>query len=216
MRRLMMLALLALGATACQEAPPPPSIVDGVLEPVANPHGDPMPMPDLEQQSRVGRSPRRITVNQLGRSIEVAVGRPWTQLEGRATSMGRADYALVNVESTEPNLVFAKFLEDGAREVCLTQANDEVRAAVPRVLTRTLPGTAAVGDLRKLTDPQVRELLVYLSTRFWGAPLEGEELTRWAGFFTKAATRAETINQRHQSVAAVCIAMMTDSRFLTY
>ncbi len=216
MRRLMMLALLALGATACQEAPPPPSIVDGVLEPVANPHGDPMPMPDLEQQSRVGRSPRRITVNQLGRSIEVAVGRPWTQLEGRATSMGRADYALVNVESTEPNLVFAKFLEDGAREVCLTQANDEVRAVVPRVLTRTLPGTGAVGNLRNLTDPQVRELLVYLSTRFWGAPLEGEELTRWAGFFTKAAVRAETINQRHQAVAAVCIAMMTDSRFLTY
>jgi len=216
MRRLMMLALLALGATACQEAPPPPSIVDGVLEPVANPHGDPVPMPDLEQQSRVGRSPRRITVNQLGRSIEVAVGRPWTQLEGRATSMGRADYALVNVESTEPNLVFAKFLEDGAREVCLNQANDEVRAVVPRVLTRTLPGTGAVGNLRNLTDPQVRELLVYLSTRFWGAPLEGEELTRWAGFFTKAAVRAETINQRHQAVAAVCIAMMTDSRFLTY
>lgn len=216
MRRLMMLALLALGATACQEAPPPPSIVDGVLEPVANPHGDPVPLPDLEQQSRVGRSPRRITVNQLGRSIEVAVGRPWTQLEGRATSMGRADYALVNVESTEPNLVFAKFLEDGAREVCLTQANDEVRAVVPRVLTRTLPGTGAVGSLRTLTDPQVRELLVYLSTRFWGAPLEGEELTRWVGFFTKAAVRAETINQRHQAVAAVCIAMMTDSRFLTY
>jgi hypothetical protein len=216
MRRLLMLALLALGATACEETPPPPSIVDGVLEPVANPHGDPVPLPDLEQQSRVGRAPRRITVNQLGRSIEVAVGRQWTQLEGRATSMGRADYALVNIESTEPNLVFAKFLEDGAREVCVLQANDEVKGTVPRVLTRTLPAGTTVGDLRKLTDAQVRELLVYLSTRFWGAPLEGEELTRWAGFFTKAVTRAETINQRHQAVAAVCIAMMTDSRFLTY
>ena len=216
MRRLLILALLALGATACEKTPPPPSIVDGVLEPVANPHGDPMPLPDLEQQSRVGRSPRRITVDQLGRSIEVATGRPWSQLKDRAASMGRADYALVNIESTEPNLVFAKFLEDGAREVCLTQASDEVRALVPRVLTRTLPGTTTVGNLRTLTDPQVRELLVYLSTRFWGAPLQGEELTRWAGFFTQAATRAETINQRHQAVAAVCIAMMTDSRFLTY
>ncbi|HEX8823089.1 MAG TPA: hypothetical protein VF794_24385 [Archangium sp.] len=215
MRRLLILALLALGAAACEKTPATPPTGDGLLEPVANPHGDPMPLPDLEQQGRVGRSPRRITANQLGRSIEVAVGRSWTQLEGRATSMGRADYALVNIESTEPNLVFAKFLEDGAREVCLGQASDEVKLLVPRVLTRTLPG-ATVGDLRKLTDAQVRELLVYLSTRFWGAPLEGEELTRWAGFFTQAATRAESIQKRDQALAAVCIALMTDSRFLTY
>jgi hypothetical protein len=58
---------------------------------------------------------------------------------------------------------------------------------------------------------------VYLSTRFWGSPLQGEELTRWSAFFTKAAARAEAItNGRDQALAAVCIAMMTDSRFLTY
>jgi hypothetical protein len=84
-----------------------------------------------------------------------------------------------------------------------------------RVLSRTLPA-GAVGDLRKLSEAQVSELLVYLSTRFWGSPLEGEELTRWAGFFTQAAARAETIQKRDQALAAVCIALMTDSRFLTY
>jgi hypothetical protein len=218
MRRLLLLALVALGAAACEKTPSTPPSVDGQLEPVANPHGDPMPLPDPElQDGRVGRAPRRITVNQLARSIEVAVGRPWTQLDSLAPSLGRADYALVNVESTEPNLVFAKFLEDGAREVCMTQATAEVKLTDPaaRVLSRTLPA-GAVGDLRKLTDAQVRELLVYQSTRFWGSPLEGEELTRWAGFFTKAATRAETIAKRDQALAAVCIALMTDSRFLTY
>jgi hypothetical protein len=229
MRRLLMLALVALGTAACDQKTTPvtPPPVDGQLEPVANPHGDMTPLPDPElQNGRVGRSPRRITVNQLARSIEVAVGRPWTQLDSLAPSLGRADYALVNIESTEPNLVFAKFLEDGAREVCVTQAAAEVNLTDPaaRVLTRTLP-SGAVADLRKLTDAQVRAMLVYQSTRFWGAPLQGEELTRWVTFFTQAAARVEVMpltsgqtraQARSQGLAVVCIALMTDSRFLTY
>ncbi|PTL77186.1 hypothetical protein [Vitiosangium sp. GDMCC 1.1324] len=218
MRRLLLFALLTLGATACEKSSVAPPPVDGQLEPVPNPHGDttaPLPDPDL-QNGRVGRSPRRITVSQLARSIEVTVGRPWTGLDSLATTMGQADYALVNIESIEPNLVFAKFLEDGARDVCLAQASAELTQASPeaRVLSRTVPGE--LGDLRQLTDAQVRELLVYLSIRFWGTPLQGDELTRWTGFFSQAAARAETTRKRHQALAAVCIALMTDSRFLTY
>ena len=221
MRRLLMLALVVLGATACEKTP---LQGDGLLEPVPNPHGDMRPLPDPElQDGRVGRSPRRITVDQLGNSIQVALGQRWSDLDALAPSLGRADYALVTQENTEANLVFAKFLEDGAREMCLAQADAEVKLVTPsaRVLSRTLPA-GAVGDLRKLTDAQVRELLVYLSTRFWGSPLEGEELTRWAGFFTQAAARAEVMpatdrsRARGQALATVCIALMTDSRFLTY
>jgi hypothetical protein len=62
----------------------------------------------------------------------------------------------------------------------------------------------------------VSELLVYLSTRFWGAPLSGDELPKWKSFFTQAASRAEAIRKRDQAFAVMCIAMMTDSRFLTY
>ncbi|QRK12637.1 hypothetical protein JQX13_22955 [Archangium violaceum] len=219
MRRLLLFALLALGAAGCENTQPTPPPVDGQLEPVGNPHGDmatPLPDPEL-QDGRVGRAPRRLTVNQLARSIEVAVGRSWTDIDSVAATLGRADYALVNSESTEPNLVFAKFLDDGARKVCLAQASAEVKSTDPRtrVLSRTLP-SGAVGDLSKLTDAQVGELLVYLSTRFWGVPLEGEELTRWVGFFKKAAARGEVIKKRDQALAAVCISLMTDSRFLTY
>lgn len=220
MRRLLLFALLALGAAGCEKAPAAPPPLDGQLEPVANPHGDmatPLPDPEL-QDGRVGRSPRRLSVDQLARSIEVAVGRPWTGLDGGlGATLGRADYALVNQESTEPNLVFAKFLEDGAREVCMAQAAAEKSLAAPeaRVLSRTLPGP--LGDLRELSDEQVHELLEYLSIRFWGSPLQGGELTRWTDFFKKAAARAEAIkNGRDQALAAVCIALMTDSRFLTY
>jgi hypothetical protein len=220
MRRLVALALIAL-MPACsskseEKVLPPP--VDGQLEPIPNPHGTVQPLPDPEMQAgSVGRAPRRITVAQLKTSIETTVGRPWTGLDALAPSLGRADFANVVSENIEPNLVFAKFLEDGAREVCMAQAAAEKSLASPeaRVLSRTIPGP--LPDLRKLSDAQVRELLVYLSIRFWGSPLQGDELTRWATFFTKAAARAEAItNGRDQALAAVCIAMMTDSRFLTY
>ncbi|ATB35934.1 hypothetical protein CYFUS_001348 [Cystobacter fuscus] len=222
MRRLLLLALVALGTAACDQ-----SGSSGTLTPVdvqqppdddLHGNGGVVPLPDPEQQDgRVGRSARRLTVDQLGASIQTALGQPWSKLSSRAASLGRADYALVNAESTEANLVFAKFLDDGAREVCVARASADLKLTVAkdRVLARTLP-EGTVGDLRKLTDAQVRELLVYLSTRFWGSPLHDEELTRWAGLFTQAAIRAETIKKRDQAIAVLCIAMMTDSRFLTY
>ncbi|NMO16077.1 hypothetical protein HPC49_26650 [Pyxidicoccus fallax] len=231
MRRLVLsAALLALASAGCsksEEKPVAPPL-DGQLEPIPNPHqpGDFEPLPDPEAQGgSVGRQPRRLTVAQLDAAILNAVGRRWTGpgndgIDARATSLGRADYALVASENTEPNLVFAKFLEDGARYTCLEQAKVEVTQTDPslRTLSRTLPGTW--GDLRKLTDAQVREFLVYNSTRFWGSPLSGDELTKWVGLFTQAATRVETLTAnpkpRHQVLALVCIAMLTDPRFITY
>ena len=227
MRRLALTAaaLLAL-ATGCNKSPQEkPAPVEGTLEPVANPHGpdDFQPLPDPEAQGgSVGRQPRRLTVSQLDQAILQAVGRRWDGSDGidaRAPSLGRADFALVNSENTEPNLVFAKFLEDGARDVCMAQATSELTVADPnaRVLSRTVPTLAGTaGNLTQLSDAQVTELLTYLSTRFWGAPLSSEELPKWKNFFTQAAARAETIKKRDQAFAAMCIAMMTDSRFLTY
>lgn len=222
MRRFVALALIAL-MPACSSKPeekPLPPPVDGQLEPVPNPHGTVTPLPDPEMQAgSVGRAPRRITVAQLKTSIETTVGRPWAGLEALAPSLGRADFANVVSENTEPNLVFAKFLEDGAREVCLAQALAELPIADPnaRVLSRTVPTLAGTaGNLTQLSDTQVGELVVYLSTRFWGAPLSGDELPKWKNFFTQAASRAEAIRKRDQAFAAMCIAMMTDSRFLTY
>jgi hypothetical protein len=226
MRRLALTAaaLLAL-APGCTKAPEEkPAPVEGTLEPVGNPHGpdDFQPLPDPEAQGgSVGRQPRRLTVSQLDQAILHAVGRRWDGTDGidaRATSLGRADFALVNSENTEPNLVFAKFLEDGARRVCLAQARAELLLTDPRAraLSRTLPGTW--GDLRQLSDTQVQEFLVYLSTRFWGSPLQGAELTKWVGFFKQAAVRAETVNpkRRADALAVICIAMLTDARFITY
>ncbi|GEL69031.1 hypothetical protein [Myxococcus virescens] len=219
MRRLVLTAALLALASGCTKDDT--QSTDGIIEPIANPHqpGDFTPLPDPEvQDGSVGRAPRRLTVAQLDAAIVGAVGQRWSELDSRATSMGRADYALVVSENIEPNLVFAKFLEDGARKVCISQASAEMRMtdASARTMGRLLP--EKWDDLTKLTDAEVRAQLVYMSTRFWGAPLSGEELTKWASFFTQAASRVQTLSssKRHETLAVVCIAMLTDPRFITY
>ncbi|WIG95046.1 hypothetical protein [Myxococcus sp. SDU36] len=219
MRRFVLTAALLALATGCTKDDT--QSADGIIEPIPNPHqpGDFTPLPDPEvQDGSVGRAPRRLTVAQLDAAIVGAVGQRWSELDSRATSMGRADYALVVSENTEPNLVFAKFLEDGARKVCLSQASAELRMTDPaaRSMGRLLP--EKWDDLTKLTDAEVRAQLVYMSTRFWGAPLAGEELTKWTSFFTQAAARVQTLasSKRHETLAVVCIAMLTDPRFITY
>ncbi|MCE9672318.1 hypothetical protein LY474_31375 [Myxococcus stipitatus] len=224
MRRWLLTAALLALSTGCNKSSEEKvgPTLDGQLEPVANPHqpGDFEQLPDPEAQNgSVGRAARRLTVSQLDAAILEAVGRRWTGNDGidaRATSLGRADFALVASENTEPNLVFAKFLEDGARAVCIAQAADELKQTDPtkRTLSRTLPATW--GDLRTLTDAQVNEFLTYNSLRFWGDPLEGDELTKWGTFFKQAAARAETAKRRGDVLAVICIAMLTDQRFITY
>lgn len=213
MRALIITTLVAALAAGCSS----PADQPATLEPVATPGGDlpVLPDPDL-QGGNVGRAPRRITVEQLRRSIEAAAGRPWTGLAAVADSLGEADFAMVVSDSAEPNLVFAKFLEDGARSVCVAQANADIAAATAsaRILARQLPDSLT--NLTTLTDEQISANLVYLSTRFWGWPLEGAELQQWTALFRQLATRAQAVNRRAHALAGVCIALFTDPRFSTY
>jgi hypothetical protein len=187
------------------------------LEPVPEDHPTLAPLPDPELSGgHVGRAPRRITVAQLKRSIQITTGRQWSQIDGLAPSLGSADFALVNAEATETNLVFAKFLEDGAREVCLAtaQADIDAKNVVDRVLTRELP--IDTKDYSKLSVDSVHDNLVYLSVRFWGQPLADAELDTWSASFMRMATRAEAAKKRREAWGAICVALMTDPRFVTY
>lgn len=207
--------LLALGCSEQAPAPLPPA-QPAELEPLPPGHPPLQPLPDPElAEGHVGRAPRRITTAQLGSSILVATGRKWSQLENLAASLGRADYALVNAEATETNLVFAKFLEDGAREVCMATAEADLqqKEASLRVLSPLLPTTA---DLAALDDESVRKNLIYLSTRFWGEPLSGDELASFCATAKSIAARAKTIKKPREAWGAICVALMTDARFITY
>lgn len=178
-------------------------------------------LPDPEMNGgHVGRAPRRITVAQLKQSIQITTGSQWTQIDNLAASLGQADFALTVSDSTEANLVFAKFLEDGAREVCLKVASaDFTRAQSARVLWPEIANTEAGTNGRDFTlvpDASIKKNLSTLSLRFWGQPMRDEEQTSWATTFKAIAARAKAANKPEQAWGAMCIAFMTDSRFITY
>src|SRR3954463_12601495 len=206
------LALLA-AAAACSKVKEQDATLDVVQQ--APPALPVLVDPDL-QGGHVGRAPRRLTVAQLDASITTAVGRRWTGIDAVAATLGKPDFAMTVTESTDPNLVFAKFLEDGAREVCVAQAAADLAAttAAARVLAQGLPDN--INNLTTLTPAQIKQNLPYLSLRFWGEPLQGAELDAWATLFTQLAARAQAINKRDQALSATCIALITDPRFMTY
>ncbi len=216
MRMFLLTAVFALSACTQKATEVPPR--DGTLKPVDMSNHPPIiPLPDPELQGgHVGRAPRRITVAQLKASIQTTTGRQWSQIDSLAASLGKADFALVNAESTEPNLVFAKFLEDGAREVCTAAAAADLTTplAENRVLSPEVPAT--ITDFSKIDAPTAKKNLAYLSTRMWGQPLSGAELETWSASFLTMAARAQVANKKKEAWGAICIAMMTDPRFITY
>ena len=203
---------------ACSKGPASTGDQAGTLAPVQLPTDHPSltPLPDPEANGgHAGRAPRRISVPQLKASILTVTGRQWTQIDNLASSLGQADYALTVSDATEPNLVFAKFLDDGAREVCLNVARDDLaRAQNQRVLWPDVPGTSR--DFTTLDAATIAKNLGTLSVRFWGSPLDEAELIDWTATFKKLAARAKTINKPEQAWGSVCVAMMTDPRFITY
>jgi hypothetical protein len=213
--RTTLLASLAL--VACTSKPAAKPEMAATLETVDTGAHPPMvKLADPEQnQGHVGRKPRRITVAQLRESILTTTGRQWSQLNTLAASLGQADFALTVSESTEANLVFAKFLEDGAREVCLATATADLgKAPADRVLFPDV--TVTNRDFTTMSDGDIKATLSTLAVRFWGQPFSDEERDAWAGTFKTVAARAKTINKPEQAWGAMCIAFMTDPRFVTY
>jgi hypothetical protein len=217
MRHALAFAFLS-SVAACTKQPTPapdaPATVAAVPLPDAHPLLTPLPDPGLNG-GLVGRAPRRISVSQLKQSIVTVTGVQWSQIDTLAASLGQADFALTVSDSLDPNLVFAKFLEDGAREVCLAAAKaDLTRAPAQRVLWPEL--TQPSTDFTTVDDVAIARNLGTLATRFWGSSFEPSELTDWTLTFKKLAVRAKATNKPEQAWGSICVAMMTDSRFITY
>lgn len=219
MKRLVMCAALAL-VSACSTRPT--ATQGGQLEPIdmgAHPPVVALPDPELNG-GHTGRAPRRLTVAQLKQSILVTTGTQWSRIDQLAASLGQADYALTVSDATEPNLVFAKFLEDGAREVCIRAAQaDLTRAQDARVLWPEIANSEAGTNGRDFTlvpDASVERNLTTLSVRFWGQPLSDAERAEWLAMYKPIAARAKAANRPHEVWGAMCIAFMTDPRFITY
>lgn len=224
MRALLTSTVALLALASCSRPPTSTPGETGALSPVTLPGGHPTltPLPDPEANGgHAGRAPRRISVDQLRQSILVATGQEWVStptvpgLKQREASLGKADFAATVSDATEPNLVFSKFLEDGARVVCKQVSTaDKARPQAQRVLWPEVAGT--VTDFTTLDDATIQRNLSTLAVRFWGSPFDAPELEAWTASFRRFAAGAKAANAPEQAWGAVCVAMMTDPRFITY
>jgi hypothetical protein len=179
----------------------------------------PINVPLVPLEGLVGRKPKRLSIDQLNASIEAATGMKWTEtvngirntdvLDYLAPTLGRPDYAYITQDNLEPNVMFAKFMGDGARKVCSdVAAKDKSTTAEKKVLVKNIQALDAT-NTQAIVDN-----VVYLRTRFF------------SDASTQYAVSAPFVKVFHDTIAAqgsaedgwlaVCVAMLTDPQFLTY
>jgi len=221
--RAMLLLLLMTGCATNAALPPPretPARVTAMGEGPALPADHPAVPPGdpIASADRVGRAPRRLTVDQLRASLLAATGFTWVasrrvsdpesptgftnlpdadMLDALAPTLGRADYATTTIESIDPAVTFTKLAGDAARAAC--RASVRADTELPQ------------SDKRISRYPDVQINLSYLALRFWGRriPTNDPELAPLAHLYARAGSGAD-------GWRAVCIAMATDPQFLTY
>ncbi len=211
----------ALALLACEEgvaqlpAPEPPD--------ASRPGPEDEPPPEDTSRAPRARSPGRMTVEQLARSIPVVTGGiSWVEdfgagpidiLEVLSPTLGAPDYLRVTEENLEPTLLIAKFLQDASHRICTRWASAD--AAAPAA-ERTL---VTHEDWSSLDEEEVRANLRRLQLRFYARRVpDGDDalVDPLYTLFVNASTTAPEARAAHDGWLAVCIAMMTDPEFVLY
>lgn len=186
----------------------------------------------------VARATQRLTVDMLERSLPVVLGKdaagkpihwygtgqvPLTDESALGRALGRPDYNTVTDEDTKPSILYAKFMDDMARDVCQRLIDsDAKRPQSERTLVRFAPldGPVAQADLQKN--------LRYMSLRFWGryvpepgaAPLASAPAHNTVALevLWKAAAGAkpDAIGAATEGWRAVCVGLLVSPAFHLY
>jgi hypothetical protein len=237
--------------TAAQNQENAPAQTTGtavVVNPGAMPAGHPaVPIGDpAENNNRVGRAPRRLTVDQLKASLLTATGFTWqdsrtvadpTAITGRRTipnadmleelsgTLGRADFLNTTAHANDPAVTFAKLSSDAARYACRQSVMFDLTQAQPtnrRILREVDPQMTSMSN-----GGAVRRNIQYLARRFWGRSLlpASPEVSALQHVFdvasqSPAERMGNTVTRPAGTPAdgwrAVCIALATDTQFLSY
>lgn len=164
---------------------------------------------------------RRMNVDQLAASMEAISGLEWTEtIDGEdvalfdrlAGSLGKPDYLSSTYEEKVPGLLFQKFLDDAAKDVCTHWV--------------ALEGSPAAGDRRLIvnasptdtlaTDPDAIEAdLAAALLTFHGRDVAPGDaaLTPWRSLFA-AATEAD--GDPLDGWRVVCVGLFTHPDFYTF
>jgi hypothetical protein len=197
-----------LGASvllACSQKPidPPPApvqkpeVLADKLPPMPNGH------PDLGALTIASRAPRRLSVDQLERSLDEIGNLPKGSVKlppDLAITLGRPDYARVTEESLEPTPLYMKFMLDLGAIYCGNLADYEpTRPAADKFYTR---------------NANVDDNLAWLLLRFTGIEGEGAKpyLTRLRAAYDRGAKGARPLG----GYEAACLSLFTSPEFLLY
>jgi len=207
------------------------------------PNGDPTLGPSTQappldhpavDQRRSSAGARRLSTDQWRASLPVVMGNDvdgkpitWTLNNGApriagsiARSLGEPDYIDRTEEALEPQLLYSKFANDAAMDVCeKALVADAVRTdGKTRVLTRFAAPTDLVANSAAAIDENLR----YLTLRFFGVRVPATESSRIAPLrkvFTEASTGQASTDPAEQARAgwkAVCVALVTSPEFHLY
>lgn len=211
-------AWIALAAASCASPVPaePTQEVPSIDE-----EGRPEPsgpldverVPDAPAELPAARRLRRLSAEQLDRSLRVATGQRWRDFERRAAALGRPDYDEVLSENREISVAFDKLVGDAAAETCSDAvAADRAGAAAPAILRH-----ASVADV---AEPVLRRNVSYLLLRFHGVvvPPDDPRVEPWLHLLTAPVALDASTGEDAMALrwTAVCIGLATHPDFLTY
>lgn len=160
--------------------------------------------PDVSQLALLSRGPRRLSVDQIERSIETIGALPAGSVvipPSLAQTLGEPDYFRVTEEGLEPTPLFMKFMMDLAGFICFGLSDlDPDRPTEERVLTR-------YSDI----DENIR----YILLRFTG--IEGEAADEYVPRLRASyETGLGSSTRANGGWEAVCFSVFTSPEFLLY
>jgi hypothetical protein len=194
--------LAAALAVSCSKAPEP-----APMPPKLTVTGTPAPqMPDghssLSSLAVASRGPRRLSVDQLQRSLDnIADLPPGSVLlpADLAVTLGKPDYKRVTQEQLEPTPLFMKFMVDLSGIYCGNLAMYEATRTDAKFFTRF---------------PTVDENLRFLLLRFTG--IEGSDADPYVARLQTAYTAGSQGTGPLPGYQAVCMSLFTSPEFLLY
>ena len=151
-------------------------------------------------------------IDQLDASLQAATGgHTWTEngenlfvkLSG---TLGKPDYLGATSEDLTPGLLFQKFLDDGAKQVCGDFVWDELSKTEERLWLVDLTSSDTLA-----TEPErVEEALARGLLRFHGK--QGDALQPWLDTFDAVATDEDPT----RGWVVICVAMITHPDFYAH
>lgn len=183
---------------------------------------------------RESATPRRLSTDQWRASFPVLFGnntkgKPITWNNGNnvaldnpgiSRALGEPDYINTTTEALEPSLMYTKFTNDAARNIC----EQAVEADVDRtdVATRVLLRKVSFTDTLQNNPEAVNDNLRYLKLRFHGTYIASADVTQLAPlrdlFSASYAGSPETTPEAKARDAwlAVCVGLVVSPEFHVY